>query len=130
VALDGSRRDDSIDPAGPRDVLRGRACWGRGCAQGTLPGPLPNERWQYIPQRMWNRILQLGSAYELHFAAVLEPVVDTVLDPTQCETVDEELRFLAALLNDDALKSALSIILGEVAKVRGRSGMALVFSPP
>jgi len=95
-----------------------------------LPGPVRNERWQYIPERMWNRILQLGSAYELHFAAVLEPVVDTVLDPTQCETVDEELRFLAAILNDDALKSALSIILGEVAKVRGRSGMALLFSPP
>jgi hypothetical protein len=95
-----------------------------------LPGPLPNERWRYIPERIWNRILLLGSAYELHFAAVLEPVVDAVLDPTQCETVDEELRFLAAILNDDALKSALSVILGELVKVRGRSGMALVFSPP
>ena len=96
----------------------------------ALPGPLPNEWLQYIPERIWNRILHLGSAYELHFAAVLEPIVDTVLDPTQCETVDEELRFLAAILDDDALKSALSIILGEVAKIRGRSGMALVFSPP
>lgn len=61
--------------------------------QEELPGPLPNERWQYIPERMWNRILPLGSAYELHFAAVLEPVVDTVLNTTQCATVEEELRF-------------------------------------
>jgi hypothetical protein len=98
--------------------------------KGELPGPLPKERWQYIPERMWMRLLQLGHAYELHFAAIVDPVVDTVLDPVQCESVDEELRFLAAVVNDDALSSALRTILGELAKVRNRSEMALIFSPP
>jgi hypothetical protein len=43
-------------------------------SQGELPDPVPDERWQYIPERVWSRIQHLGSAYELHFAALVEPV--------------------------------------------------------
>jgi hypothetical protein len=101
-----------------------------GVPKEELPGPLAPERWQYIPQQMWHRLLRLGRAYDLHFAGVVDPVVDTVLDPIQCESFDEELRFLIGIVNDSALSAAVVVLLGEVAKVRARTGMALVLSPP
>jgi len=101
-----------------------------GVPKEELPGPLPAERWQYIPQQMWHRLLGLGRAYDLHFAGVIDSVVDTVLDPVQCESFEEELRFVTEVVNDSALTAAITVILGEVAKVRGRSRMVLVLSPP
>ena len=98
--------------------------------QKELPGPVPDERWQYIPERMWKRILSLGEAYELHFASTLEPVLDTVLNSTQCDVLEEEFRFLASVMNDAAVREALQVILVEIAKLRGHSDMALVISPP
>ena|SRR2546425_2416809 len=101
-----------------------------GVPKRELPGPLAAELWQYIPQQMWHRLLTLGRAYDLHFAAVIDPIIDTVLDPIQCDSFDEELRFVMGVVNDSALGAAITVILGQVAKVRGRSGMALVLSPP
>ena len=99
-------------------------------ARQELPGPFPDQRWRYIPERLWARILNLGAAYELHFAQVFEPTIDTVVAAAQCDAVEEELRFLSAVIRDEALMSALGVILDEMAKVRGHSTMALVVSPP
>jgi hypothetical protein len=95
-----------------------------------LPGPLAAERWKYISQQMWHRLLGVGRAYDLHFAEVIDPIVDTVLDSIQCDSLDEELRFIMGVVHDGALNAAITVVLDQVDKVRGRSGMALVLSPP
>lgn len=98
--------------------------------RGELPGPISDEKWRYIPERVWNRILHLGAAYELHYAATLEPVIDTVLDSTQWESMEPEFRFISEVVGDHAVRSALSVIVEEGQKVSGRPAMALVLSPP
>ena len=96
----------------------------------ALPGPIESKEWQYIPERLWNRLLCLGQAYELHFAQVIEPVIDTTLDASQCQSLIEEITFLASVVDDTALRSAIHLILSQAEQVvRGGRGR-LVFSSP
>lgn len=95
-----------------------------------LPGPIDPEYWVCISERLWSRILSYGAAYELHFQQVIEPVIDTVLGPEQCESLREELEFLIFVAKDPALSDAISVFLTEVGKVVNRQSMRLVISPP
>jgi hypothetical protein len=95
-----------------------------------LPGPLGDERWTYVPERLWRRVLNLSNAYELHIGHVLEPVIDTVLAKEQCESAAGELRFLRDIVADPALHYVLDVILRALdSSIRG-SDVAVVFSPP
>lgn len=99
-------------------------------AASQLPGPLPDASWSYIPRPLWHRILSLGHAYGLHFAQVVEPVIDTVLEPRQCQSFVEELAFLRRVISDPAAEQALSTI-GELAgRVASGTSLRLVISPP
>lgn len=95
-----------------------------------LPGPIEAKFWAHVSERLWSRILSYGAAYELHFQQVIEPVIDTVLEPEQCESLGEELEFLISVAKDPALIQALSVVLVEVGKVVNRQRMRLVISPP
>lgn len=95
-----------------------------------LPGPIEREYWVHISERLWERLLSLGTAYSLHFSQTIEPIIDTVLGPEQCSSFEEELVFLAGIINDPALTEALIVMQKELSKVIGRKNMRLVISPP
>ncbi|WP_445427515.1 hypothetical protein [Alishewanella sp. HL-SH05] len=95
-----------------------------------LPGPIEAKHWVCISERLWSRLLSYGSAYELHFQQIIEPVIDTVLGSEQCESFSEELEFIIGVANDPAFLEALHIVHSEVGKVINRRNMRLVISPP
>lgn len=95
-----------------------------------LPGTSGDKDWVHISERLWQRLLTIGAAYNLHFSQVVEPVIETVLGPEQCESFDSELDFLAGVVNDPAFSEALLIVRAEVGKVINRKCMRLVISPP
>ncbi|WP_162926280.1 hypothetical protein [Teredinibacter purpureus] len=95
-----------------------------------LPGPISEDNWVHLSERLWNRVLFLGQAYELHFSQVIEPVIDTVLGPEQCESLLEELEFLQHVSTDPALDKTITSLANECGKVINRVGMRLVLSPP
>ena len=95
-----------------------------------LPGPIEQKYWVHISERLWQRLLSLGAAYNLHFTQVVDPVIDTVLGPEQCDSFDVELEFLAGVVNDPAFFETLLVFRAEVGKVINRENMRLVISPP
>jgi hypothetical protein len=99
-------------------------------AADLLPGPLPGDSWSYVPEPLWQRILSLGHAYGLHFAQVTDPVVDTVLNPKQCQSFVEELVFLKRVIYDPAAEQAMSTIGDLAGKVAAGTSLRLVISPP
>ena len=95
-----------------------------------LPGPVDEKYWVHISERLWSRLLAFGCAYSLHFSQVIEPVIDTVLGPEECDSFNEELEFLLGVANDPAFSEALLVVRTEVGKVINRQNMRLVISPP
>ena len=95
-----------------------------------LPGPIEAKHWVYISERLWSRLLSYGSAYELHFQQVIEPVIDTVLGSEQCDSFCEELEFLINVTNDTAFLQALHVVHSEASKVINQQNMRLIISPP
>jgi len=95
-----------------------------------LPGPLIDDRWAYIPEPIWRRLLSLGNAYKLHFSQIAEPIIDTVLDPKQCQSLCDELEFLRDVVADPAAHFAIDTIISKAAVVSRDSSLRLVVSPP
>jgi hypothetical protein len=83
-----------------------------------------------IPEKLWNRILFLGKAYQLHFSEVVQPFKDTIFNSKQCEYLKEELYFLMSIIKDDAAIVSINIVLSEISKVKNNSKLCLVISPP
>ena len=104
---------------------------GIGVAEAQLlPGPLPDECWSYIPEPLWQRLLALGQAYQLHFAQVAEPVIDTVLEPAQCHSLCRELEFLEGLVSDPAAQGVIAELHRSAARVARAPTLRLIISPP
>jgi hypothetical protein len=95
-----------------------------------LPGPLIDDRWSYIPEPLWRRLLNLGEAYSLHYPQIAEPIVDTVLNPSQCQSLCEELEFLRRVVSDAAAHSAIDTIISKAVEVSRSASLRLVVSPP
>ncbi|MDO6424907.1 hypothetical protein [Saccharophagus degradans] len=95
-----------------------------------LPGPIDEKFWGQISERLWSRLLSIGAAYDLHFSQAIEPIIDSVLGPEQCDSFNEELEFLSGIVNDPAFAEAIQVIRSEVSKVLNRKDMRLVISPP
>lgn len=57
-------------------------------------------------------------------------MIDTVLSPEQCEFFDEELVFLASIIDDRALQETIDVIRSEIWDVLNMKDMRLVVSPP
>ena len=95
-----------------------------------LPGPIDENFWVQISERLWSRLLSIGAAYNLHFSQTIEPIIDSVLGPEQCDSFNEELEFLSGIVNDPAFAEAIQVIRSEVSKVINRKDMRLVISPP
>lgn len=95
-----------------------------------LPGPLPDEVWSYFPEPLWQRLLSLGHAYSLHFSQIADPVIDTVLDSSQCQALLDELAFLAGIISDSATEQVLAVLQRQATKVARDSSLRLIISPP
>jgi len=95
-----------------------------------LPGPLAEDDWVYIPQPLWIRLLALGAAYEMKFAEIAEPVIDTVFDSTQCRWLCEELEMIKDLVADPAIGAAISVLHPAADWVAQDTSRSLVVSPP
>jgi hypothetical protein len=95
-----------------------------------LPGPLIDDRWVYIPEPLWRRILSLGHAYNLHFSQFAEPIIDSVFNSAQCDSLCDELSFLHGVIVDGAAHSAIETIVSKAALVVRNPSLRLVVSPP
>ena len=96
----------------------------------SLPGPVPDAHWSYVPEPLWQRVLSLGNAYRLHFAQVVEPVIDTVLDSSQCQSLCIELEFLSGIVTDPAAAGAFAVLLEHAHRVSRQPSLRLIISPP
>ncbi len=95
-----------------------------------MPGPTADCSWVYVSERLWSRLLAVGAGYGLHFSEVIEPVIDTVLNAQQCESLLEELKFLKSVLADAALGQVMDAISTEASTVVRSQKLCLVLSPP
>lgn len=77
---------------------------------GVFCEPAGIETW--VPERVYRRLLLLGKAYELHYLDFIpgdsEP---RYLNSTQAAGLVDELEFLAGVVEDSLLKSAVAEIL-------------------
>lgn len=94
-----------------------------------VPAPIDLTQSSQVSERLWHRIMALGTAYALHFPTIIDPTVDTVLNPAQCESLSEELEFLRSLLRDPAAERILATIAALALQVRNRKDLTLVVSP-
>ena len=72
----------------------------------------------------------VGRAYELHFAAVVHDREDMVLDRSQCQSLIEEVEFIACRVDDPALVSACEVLLDRAALVIREPQRRLVIGLP
>jgi hypothetical protein len=77
-----------------------------------------------IPDRLVGRLLHLGRAYELHLLPLLPGVDALALNATQVENLIEELDWVAAHVDDPALRSACDD-LRPVLQAGRRSGLRI-----
>lgn len=65
----------------------------------------------WVPERLWDRLVNLGRAYELHrlplLAAPYEPVT---LNAQQCAGLQRELEFVEQVVKDEALRSIRAVV--------------------
>ncbi|MGQ7272818.1 hypothetical protein [Marinobacter sp. V034] len=87
----------------------------------------------YVPERVMERILGVGSAYNLQFTkhAPNNHSDRWAYSYAQLEWIIDELGFLQSLLNDQLLNDYLSKILGLAAKARHKlNELELIFEGP
>lgn len=75
----------------------------------------------WIPERLWERILDLGRAYRLHVLGLLEGQERFELNPPQIESLLDELQFLASRVNDDLVLGHLEELRAAAARVVNES---------
>jgi len=88
-----------------------------------LSSEVPDGTYTYslwIPERLFDRVLYLAKAYELHVLPVLDPYGKNELTPLQAETLIDELTFIADVVKDDLLATYMRQ-LAELAERCARS---------
>ena len=66
----------------------------------------------WIPERLWDRLLHIGAAYQLHLLPLLDGTTNPVfLNPVQVEGLLQELRFVASIVDDRLLRSLVSSLV-------------------
>ena len=60
-------------------------------------------RQHIVPETLFARLLNLGQAYGLHTLGLLDPYGETELNRLQAESFDQEVAFLAGIVNDPLL---------------------------
>jgi hypothetical protein len=108
-----SRFDHLLDPQTYRDDERVRIAAGND----------GEEVW--ISERIWNRLWNIGRAYELHRLSLLDGSSESVtLNPVQAANLLDEFEFVAALAHDDNALTAEVATLSPLIVVASRSTTA------
>lgn len=101
------------------------------CSAGSPPDYEDSLRTAFIPESLFRRLLCLGSAYSLHFAACLDDLEDRCISGIQASSMIEEVEFLGAVVADPALKNVLDCIVQKLDQAAKSPGQWNVwFSPP
>lgn len=78
------------------------------------------EEWvAWIPERLWDRVLGLGRAYQLHVLGLFAGEERFELNPPQIESLLDELHLLGTIVDDDLLRSHLEAVREAAARVLG-----------
>jgi len=91
---------------------------------------VPEGSWIFVSERLYERLLNLGRAYSLHFAALLDLHGETKLNSVQCESFLEEVEFLDEVILDPAISEVLAKLVARLMEVARRPNMVILFSPP
>ncbi|MCB1045546.1 MAG: hypothetical protein KDC35_21580 [Acidobacteria bacterium] len=100
-----------------------------GTAQDVDIDETPESDWVWIPETLFNRLILIGKAYDLHFASLIDWHEDSVLNSKQCEGFLAELEFIRRIVSDAALHEALDRILSAVVTVCRHNTFVLRVSP-
>lgn len=66
----------------------------------------------WIPERVWHRLRQIGTAYQLHLLPLLDGTTDPLfLNPVQVERLQQELRFVVSIVDDLLLDGVVSSLV-------------------
>lgn len=74
---------------------------------------IPELEWRFVSERLFARLLLVGSAYSMHFADLLDGERDAKLNADQCERVIEEVLMLREIIGDEALAIAIDSLVSK-----------------
>jgi len=95
-----------------------------------LPGPIEESKWIYVPEQLFARLLSIGTGYRMHFSSFIDTVVDTILNSQQCASFKEEICFLGAIVDDEALRRTIRLFVSQIELIEREPRRVLVISPP
>lgn len=85
----------------------------------------------WLPERLWPRLQGIASAYQLHLLPVLGWSIEPrFLNAQQCLTLLDELEFIATVVDDGLLASAIEGVARQARNARGAAKNALGFEFP
>ena len=76
----------------------------------------PQDDWLYVPGAIFSLLLAIGRAYGLRYLGSITFYEDVELNSTQCESVPEELEFVAHVLNDPAVPDVAAAVANAAAR--------------
>lgn len=89
-----SRFDDRLDPA----RYENDPMFGVGLGNET-----PGDDAVWVPERIIDRLVAVGRAYELHFVPMIADAAAVYLNAVQAAGLSEELEFIMGLVDDPLL---------------------------
>lgn len=98
--------------------------------KSSLPGPIDPVYWRYVPQTAFHRFLSIGEVNGLHFSEVIDHVVDSVLDHMQCLSLENDLKFVLQIAEDDDLRFLVSTLQEMIDRIKSSNSSVLIISPP
>ena len=73
-----------------------------------VPDFIPRDRYGWVPERLWGRLVALGLAYQLHLLPLLAATTEPqFLNAQQVSTLDDELQFLTRVARDELLAAVV-----------------------
>jgi hypothetical protein len=80
---------------------------------------IPDGAEQWIPERLWFRLVNLGRAYETHLLPVLPGTTEPqTLNGQQVVTLIDEVEFLMSIVDDKVLSTVATDLLPLLAEAR------------
>ena len=83
-----------------------------------------------IPERLFARAQCVATAYELHLLPTIDIYSRTRLSRPQCETLLDEITFIAMVSNDELLREHLGHVQSLVSACLGAPGRELFIEGP
>jgi hypothetical protein len=80
---------------------------------------IPDGAEQWIPERLWFRLVNLGRAYETHLLPLLSGTTEPqTLNEQQVDTLIDEVEFLVSIVDDGVLSTVATDLLPLLAQAR------------